>query len=129
MLTLYLSRQTRHVPIVSDPDRVAYRAFGLEQTGWLTFFRPKVLAGYLAKIALGHRLKTPYEGEDVLQLGGDFLLNRHGEIVYAYRSAEPTDRPTLEALFGALGSAVSARTMPPERPPDSPRVDTPPTVN
>ncbi len=102
VLSLYLSHQTWRVPIVSDPDRVAYRAFGLERTGWLTFFRPKVLAGYLAKIALGHRLKTPYEGEDVLQLGGDFLLNRHGEIEYAYRSAEPTDRPTLEALFEAI---------------------------
>ena len=104
-LALYLSRQKWSVPVVSDPDRTAYRAFGLDRAGWLTFFRPKVLWGYLREMLRGYGLKTPYAGEDVLQLGGDFVLDRTGKVVFAYPSADPTDRPTVAQLLDALRTA------------------------
>jgi hypothetical protein len=47
----------------------------------------------------------------VLQLGGDLVLDGQGRPAYAYRSAEPTDRPTLEALLQAVRHASPA-TMP-----------------
>lgn len=102
VLTLYLDRQKWHVPIVSDPDRAVYRAFGLERTGWLTFFRPGVVWGYLRGMLKGYGVRTPYAGEDVRQLGGDFLLDRYGTMVYQYRSADPTDRPAVEALLNVV---------------------------
>lgn len=102
VLSLYLSRQTWHVPIVSDPDRIAYRAFGLKRTGWLTFFKPGVLWKYFRGMIRGHRVRKPYAGEDVLQLGGDFILDKRGRVVFAYPSANPTDRPTLAAIRQAL---------------------------
>ena len=104
-LAHYLTRYAWHVPIVSDPERVAYRAFGLERTSWLTFFRPRVLWGYLCGMLRGYGVKKPYPGEDVLQLGGDFLLDRHGRVVFAYPSANPTDRPAIADLLTAIGSA------------------------
>ncbi len=104
ILALYLSRQHWQVPIVCDPQRVAYRAFGLERTSWLTFFRPKVLWGYFRGMFRGYGVKKPYAGEDVLQLGGDFVLNRGGRVVFAYASANPVDRPPLTAIFGVLPS-------------------------
>jgi hypothetical protein len=42
------------------------------------------------------------QGEDVLQLGGDFILDREGRLAYAYRSADPTDRPAVEVLLRAV---------------------------
>lgn len=126
VLTRYLARQRWHLPIVGDPDRAAYRAFGLERTGWLTFFRPKVLLGYLAKMLRGHRLRTPYAGEDVLQLGGDFVLDRQRNVVFAYPSADPTDRPAINALLDAIRRAPSSGPISGERPPDASRVATPP---
>ncbi len=107
VLSRYLARSDWHVPVVSDPDRAAYAAFGLERTGWLTFLRPKVLAGYARGMLRGYGLKAPYAGEDVLQLGGDFVLDRGGRVVFAYRSAEPTDRPSAESLLAALPPASS----------------------
>lgn len=101
-LAAFLSRRPWDVPVVSDPDRLAYRAFGLERTGWLTFFRPKVLGGYLRGLQRGYGLKTPVEGEDVRQLGGDFIVTRAGAVVYEYRSADPTDRPGVAALLAAV---------------------------
>jgi hypothetical protein len=47
-------------------------------------------------------VKKPNPEEDLLQLGGDFILNRSREIVFAYRSADPTDRPPIADLLAAI---------------------------
>jgi hypothetical protein len=108
VLTRYLARRGGAFPYVCDPDRDAYRAFGLDRTGWLTFLRPKVVWGYLRGFFRGYLLRTPYRGEDVLQLGGDFVLDKFRRVVFAYPSADPTDRPTV----GAIRDALSARQEP-----------------
>jgi hypothetical protein len=102
ILALYLARQAWHVTVVGDPDRAAYRAFGLERTGWLAFFRPRVLLGYFRGLLRGYGLKKPYQGEDVRQLGGDFVLDRERRVVFAYPSADPTDRPGVDDLLWAV---------------------------
>lgn len=122
VLSLYLARQGWHVPIVCDPDRAGYAAFGLERTGWLTFFRPKVLWGYFRGMFRGYGVKKPYAGEDLLQLGGDFVLDRSRRVVFAYASADPVDRPGVGAIRAAL---PSAGPMGSEPAPDAPRVDPP----
>jgi hypothetical protein len=113
VLSRYLARQSWTAPVVADPDRAAYRVFGLERTGWLTFFRPRVLWGYLRGMFRGYGLKAPYAGEDVLQLGGDFVLDRTGTVVFAHPSATPTDRPTVPQVLDAIRAA-------PPRPSDEP---------
>jgi hypothetical protein len=122
VLARYTAKQTWHVPIVCDPERAAYAAFDLERTGWLTFFKPRVLWGYFRGMIRGYRVKKPFAGEDVLQLGGDFILTRERKVVFAYPSVDPTDRPTIAALLAAL---QSARPIPSESRPDGSRVDTP----
>lgn len=99
VLTQYLSKNPLPFPILSDPDRVAYRAFGLERTSWFTFFRPGVIWGYLRLMLRGTRPHTPYAGEDVRQLGGDFVLSRTGELLFTFRSADPTARPSVAELL------------------------------
>ena len=117
VLSRYLARFQWNVPLACDPDRAAYAAFGLERTNWATFFKPQVLWGYFKGMAKGYRVKKPFAGEDVLQLGGDFILSRDRKVVFAYRSADPTDRPAVAALLKALPSA------PPM--PGEPRADAP----
>lgn len=118
VLARYLSRFAWRVPLVCDPERAAYRAFGLERTGRLTFFRPRVLWGYLREVLRGAPVRRPYAGEDVLQLGGDFVVARAGRVVFAFRSRDPTARPAVAELLAAL---PSARPIGPACPPDAPR--------
>ena len=77
-------------------------AFGLERTGRFSFLRPKVLWGYIRGMLKGYGVRAPYEGEDILQLGGDFVLDKLRRIVFAYPSADPTDRPSVAAIRSAI---------------------------
>jgi hypothetical protein len=52
------------------------------------------------------------EGEDVLQLGGDFVLNGDRRLIYAYPSADPTDRPAAESLVQAVRACIDAPYRP-----------------
>jgi peroxiredoxin len=78
-------------PVVSDPDRAAYRAFGLGSAGWSTLLRPRVMLRYAALLLQGYRQRT--SDEDVHQLGGDFVLDADRRVAYAHRSTDPVDRP------------------------------------
>lgn len=122
-LAHYLARRSYGVAFASDPDRIAYRAFGLERTPFRTFLRPRVLLGYLTGMLRGYAPRKPYRGEDVFQLGGDFLLDQPGRIVFAYRSWNPTDRPAVSRLLAALPSPPP---MTGNHAPDAPRVDSSP---
>jgi hypothetical protein len=43
-----------------------------------------------------------YEGDDIYQSGGDFLIDRNGNILFAHRSQDPADRPAVAQLLQAL---------------------------
>jgi peroxiredoxin len=101
VLATFLRSHPQPVPVVCDPDRAGYRAFGLERTSWLSFFRPSVVGRYLRLIARGGKVRKPYPGEDVLQLGGDFLLDRSGRVAFACPSRTATDRPGVDAVLAA----------------------------
>jgi peroxiredoxin len=102
LLASFLREQPLAFPVVADPARFVYRVFGLERTTWGTMLRPGVILRYLRLIFRGWRPQKVREGEDILQLGGDFILDKEGRLTYAYRSTEPTDRPSVEELLKAL---------------------------
>lgn len=103
----YLERYRFPFPVVADPSRDAYKTFALKRASWKKILRPGVIFRYL-KIALrGHWPRWPARDEDVLQLGGDFVLDRQGRLIYAHPSTEPTDRPTVQELLKAVRSASS----------------------
>ena len=104
----YLARHPLPFPVVSDPDRWAYRAFALGRTSWLSFFRPAVLGRYLRLMFGGWMPWQAEQGTDLLQLGGDFVLDAGRHIILAHRSAEPTDRPAARQLLEAVRRAAGA---------------------
>ena len=94
-----LGKNPQPFVMVGDPEREVYRAFGLTQGKARMFFSPKVLRGYLSKMWAGWKVRKPRKGEDLLQLGGDFVLDASRRLIFAHRSIDPTDRPSVQQLL------------------------------
>lgn len=101
----FLDRHSQPFPVVSDPSRTAYKMFELPKTSWRRIFSPPFLAKYLALMFRGW-MPGSNEGEDVLQLGGDFVLNGDRRLIFAHPSVDPIDRPPAESLVQALRACV-----------------------
>ena len=90
--------------VLADPDRRAYRAFGLGRGRFArVWLDPRVWARYLRLILAGARPEPAHE--DPLQLGGDALIDADGRITWIYRSRGPEDRPTISQIAAARGAA------------------------
>jgi peroxiredoxin len=84
--------------ILADPQRHAYRAFGLERLSWRRLLSLSTLKLYSRLLRAG--MKRQYYGrEDIFQSGGDFLIDCAGDILFAHRSADPADRPSAQAII------------------------------
>lgn len=85
--------------LLLDPERKAYRAYGLENF-LLRSWEPNVWQRYAQLILTGRKWRG-IQG-DSGQLGGDIIVDSNGRIRFAYRSHDPTDRPDIDALLTAL---------------------------
>jgi hypothetical protein len=102
IISRYLEAKPQPFSVVSDPTMAAYKAFALPRTGIGSFFQPRVIWHYVKLLLRGWLPKKPHEGDDVLQLGGDFVLDAQQRIVFSYPSKDAADRPTPEQLLAAL---------------------------
>ena len=85
--------------LLVDPERKVYHAYGLEKSlrrSW----NVKTVVRYVQLIREGQ----PWRGiqGDSTQLGGDFIVDMQGVLRLAYRSQDPTDRPSVSMLLDAL---------------------------
>lgn len=106
LVRAFLAELPQPFPVVSDPDRIAYQAFALRRAKWTDFLHPLVIGHYLKLIFRGWWPGRPAEGADVLQLGGDFVLDREGNVIFAHVSDDASDRPTNDVLLAALRRAA-----------------------
>ena len=99
-----LARYREHLelpfPVLADPDRAVYRAFGLGKGTWRQVYGWTTLRRYAELLAKGRRVRGPTE--DTLQLGGDFVVDRAGRLTYGFWGDAPADRPSIEELAGAV---------------------------
>jgi peroxiredoxin len=93
-------QEQHHWPfaILADPKRRAYDVFNLERLSWFRIFSPATLKLYL-RLLRGGMMREDYGKEDISQAGGDFLLDRAGNVLFAHRSQDPADRPSAEKLL------------------------------
>jgi peroxiredoxin len=98
--TLIRYQEYHHWPfvILADPDRVAYQAFTLKRLSLWRVFSLSTLRLYFTLLRQGKRIRS-YGKEDYYQSGGDFLIDGGGNILFAHRSHDPSDRPPLTSLL------------------------------
>jgi AhpC/TSA antioxidant enzyme len=108
----YSAEHRLAVPLFADPERKLYAALGAGRTSWGRLLRPGLVWKYLRLIVRGWKVRRVPEGEDALQLGGDFLFVGDRQLRWAYRSTDPTDRPSVAELLRVVDETIDGRRTP-----------------
>ena len=108
-LLSYQRQQQWPFIILADPQRTAYRAFSLKPLSLWRVFSLSTLVGYLRLPREGRRPRL-YGKTDIYQSGGDFILDRAGNVLFAHRSRTPADRPKTTQLLNAVDRAQRSVT-------------------
>lgn len=87
-------------PLLSDPERTTYEAYGLRKGSFLGIFGHRTVWAYVKLMARG-RLFRGIQA-DPFQLGGDFVIDGQSAVRFAYRSEDPADRPSMDQLAEAV---------------------------
>lgn len=91
-------------PLLLDPDLTMYRYFGLGRSVTAVWTIPTLLTYAKEKVA-GVPPAPAYPGDDIHVLGGDFIFDSTGKVVYAYCSKFSSDRPPLYRHYEAMAAA------------------------
>lgn len=90
-------------PLLLDGTREFYRHLGLKRSIKAVWSVPTLKSYAEEKVA--EVPPTPaLAGDDLHVLGGDFVVDREGKLVYAYPSKTSSDRPTIEQVLEELKS-------------------------
>jgi peroxiredoxin len=97
----------REIPFacLADPDREAYRAFGVGLGGAREIIGPRVLTRGLKLFRRGVATGLPHPGQDFRQLGATLVIARGGTIRLAHYNRDASDNAPMEAVLGALGAS------------------------
>ena len=88
---------------LSDPQRIAYEAYGLERGNlFQTFLNPKVWAAISKSRKKGYRVDPPPAGQDAMQMSGTFIISRSGRIELPYYYDHIADHPPLDLLLSGV---------------------------
>jgi peroxiredoxin len=84
----------------SDPERKAYKAYGLERGSlFQTFLNPKVWSAISRSRRKGYRVEAPPAGQDAMQMSGIFIISKEGRIELPYYFDHIADHPPLDLLL------------------------------
>ncbi|XP_005736844.1 prostamide/prostaglandin F synthase-like [Pundamilia nyererei] len=85
-----------------DPSRKMYSAFGLGASlqKVLNFGNMLIYSEYVANDMEFPR-ELPWIQDDMFQLGGNFVLDEHGRVLFSHRCQSPIDRPSVEDILSA----------------------------
>lgn len=88
---------------LSDPERKAYKAFGLEKGDlFQTFLNPKVWSAISKARKKGYKVEPPPPGQDAMQMSGTFIINTKGKIILPYYYDNIADHPSLDLLLSGV---------------------------
>ena len=88
--------------LLIDRDMAFYRSFGLRREVKL-IWNLEIFTFYAAKVVEGRKDNNiPYDGDDLTVMGGDFIVKRNGEVVFAHVQKGQFDRPPVLQLLQCL---------------------------
>lgn len=96
----FRARMALPFPLLADPRRLAFRAYGL----WQMSLREEANMTSLARVVqatIKHGVAASSD-QDMRQLGGAFVVGTDGIVRYAHRARRASDHPPHDALIAAI---------------------------
>lgn len=88
---------------LADPQREAYRAYGLERGNlFQTFLNPKIWSAVARSRQKGYQIEPPPPGQDAMQMSGTFIISKAGRIELPYYYDHIADHPPLDLLLSGV---------------------------
>ena len=84
---------------LADPDREAYRAFGLERGSIAQVMGPEVMLKTMRSLFRGN---FGLPAGDVFQLGGSFVIGKDAIITLAHAARDAADMVSMDTIFAHL---------------------------
>lgn len=100
----YRERNRLPFAVVSDEDRLAYRAYGLNRGSVARVWGWRAARRYAQILRRSGFRAWRRPIEDTLQLGGDFVVDPAGTLIYGFWGRGPDDRPSVDELIAAVTS-------------------------
>jgi peroxiredoxin len=98
-------RKARLVPFtfLLDPDRAAYRAYGLARGGLMQVFGPSTALPFLTANIRSETRQRGLKGGDLMQMPGTFVVDAEGVVRFAHRNRHVADSPRNHDILVAVG--------------------------
>lgn len=101
----YIEETGLEWPLLVDEGRELYRAYDMFAAGFWDIWGPSTWLAYCREILHG-RLPKKSSG-DILQRGGDVLIDPEGIVRLHHVGSGPADRPGVDAILRVLSSCAS----------------------
>ena len=89
--------------LLADPEREAYRAYGLERGNiFQTILNLNVIRAVRKSKEKGYLVEAPPEGQDAMQMSGTFIIGTTGRILLPYYYDNIADHPLLDLLLNGV---------------------------
>ncbi len=109
---LFASQFAPGLLCLADPERKAYKAYGLERgTLFQTFLNLKVLLAVRNSQKRGYKIEPPPQGQDAMQMSGTFIINPEGRILLPFYYDNIADHPKLDLLLSGVLSTAWNQTF------------------
>lgn len=102
---LFCKQRAPGVHCLADPERNAYRTYGLPRTTLAKILlNPKTYIAGIRARRRGHTVELPPPGQDGMQLPGLFAIGQKGRFTFTYYYQIPSDHPRFDRLAASLQS-------------------------
>lgn len=84
--------------LLLNPSKLLFRRLGIRQQ-FKTVVSIPIIMGFVEKWKSGIPPPSLYEGDDLLMMGADIIVDQDGKLLYVFHQEKYFERPNVEDLF------------------------------
>jgi peroxiredoxin len=104
----FCDRKHVEFDVFVDPDRVAFRTFGLPERGIMQVASPAALLPWLRHELKAETRQRGLRGGSFMQMPGTFVVDDTGIVRFAHRNRHVADTPPNQAILDVLAKFPNA---------------------